>query len=336
MKTLTGILLFVLLGINANGQQSVGGKILAETSVMSEKIVKGAPFSADAVNESVQVLVDGNRIVRSSTNKLYRNSEGRFRREISGSSGGSLSTFYSIGPGITILDPVEGHRYLLDSHLKTARIGSLSGFGIAATVPGAVKPAPPAQPAKAATAPAPDKIKEELKAATAVGVISPKAYSDAFKFYNDALTMAQNGSFVYSAQTAKPRYESRTEDLGVQTIEGVQARGTRTITTIPAGDIGNERPIDMIYEKWYSDELQLVILSKHSDPRFGEQTYRLTNIVRSEPDPSLFELPSGYKILSEPAASFTINTSRGGQNRNVVWTKASGQGPATTVKSTKP
>jgi len=95
-----------------------------------------------------------------------------------------------------------------------------------------------------------------------------------------------------------PKYDTRTEELGEQNIEGVSAKGTRTITTIPAGAIGNERPIETVYERWYSDELQMVVYSKHSDPRFGEQTYRLTNINRSEPDPSLFQVPQGYKVIS--------------------------------------
>ena len=97
--------------------------------------------------------------------------------------------------------------------------------------------------------------------------------------------------------------ETKTEDLGTRDFDGVQAEGTRRVTTIPAGAIGNERPIETVYERWYSKELQMVVMSKHSDPRFGEQTYRLTNIVRAEPDPSLFSVPSGYKVVSENAAA---------------------------------
>src|SRR5688500_2976880 len=123
MKILAGLVLFVLLGAVVHGQQGSGAKIMAETSVMSEKIVKGSPFSAEAVNESVQVLADGNRSVRTSSNKLSRNSEGSFRRAISGSSRGSMSTYFSAVPSITILEPEQGYRYLLDSHLKTARMG---------------------------------------------------------------------------------------------------------------------------------------------------------------------------------------------------------------------
>lgn len=340
MKIFACIALFVLLGAGAQGQQSSGGgKILAETSAMSEKIIKGSPFTADAVNESVQVLADGNRIVRSSTNKLYRNSEGRFRREISGGSGGTLGSFYSVGPGITILDPVGGVRYLLDSQLRTARVGTLTPLG-GLTVAGVKAPAEQAALV--------DKIKAaelkaaELKAATPKAgtasnedkfALSTKVYAQTAKAYSEALTTAHGGTGVYTV-TGHSKYETRTENLGVQNVEGVEAEGVRTITTIPAGDIGNERPIEMIYEKWYSKDLQLVVMSKNSDPRFGEQTYRLTNIVRSEPDPSLFEVPSGFRVLSEPAAAYTISTS-GGSGQNVVWTKPA-TAPKAAVTSTKP
>jgi hypothetical protein len=84
------------------------------------------------------------------------------------------------------------------------------------------------------------------------------------------------------------------EDLGTQVIEGIQAQGYRTVTTIPAGEIGNERPIEIVSERWYSPDLQVVVMSRHSDPRMGETKYRLTNISRAEPPRSLFEPPAGY------------------------------------------
>jgi hypothetical protein len=74
------------------------------------------------------------------------------------------------------------------------------------------------------------------------------------------------------------------------------AEGTRLTLTIPAGKIGNERPIVTVNERWYSQELQTVVLTKNSDPRMGETTYRLTNINRGEPDPSLFQVPADYTV----------------------------------------
>jgi hypothetical protein len=87
------------------------------------------------------------------------------------------------------------------------------------------------------------------------------------------------------------------ESLGTQQIEGVTAEGTRITRTIPAGTIGNEKPLEITVETWTSTDLHVLVLSKRSDPRFGETTYRLTNIKRAEPDPSLFQVPSDFKTV---------------------------------------
>jgi hypothetical protein len=97
------------------------------------------------------------------------------------------------------------------------------------------------------------------------------------------------------------RNNVKTESLGRQNIEGVDADGTRTTITIPAGQIGNDRPIEMVDERWYSPELQVVVMTRHTDPRIGETVYKLTNISRSEPPGSLFEVPADFKI-TEPRA----------------------------------
>ena len=90
-----------------------------------------------------------------------------------------------------------------------------------------------------------------------------------------------------------------------RSIEGVEAEGTRTTVTIPAGEIGNERAIEIVSERWYSPELQLVVMTRHSDPRLGETTYKLTNINRTEPAKTLFEVPAGLhdqgrRTLAQP------------------------------------
>jgi hypothetical protein len=89
---------------------------------------------------------------------------------------------------------------------------------------------------------------------------------------------------------------TKTESLGKQNIEGVVAEGTRTVTVIPAGEIGNERAIEIVSERWYSPELQTVVLTKHSDPRMGQSTYKLAGIRRAEPLKSLFEVPPDYTV----------------------------------------
>jgi len=63
----------------------------------------------------------------------------------------------------------------------------------------------------------------------------------------------------------------------------VIANGSRSTTTIPAGQIGNEQPIQIVSEQWVSPDLQVLVLTKHTDPRSGETTYRLNNITRVEP-----------------------------------------------------
>lgn len=90
--------------------------------------------------------------------------------------------------------------------------------------------------------------------------------------------------------------ESTTVSLGTQMVNGVSAQGTRTTRTIPAGAIGNERPIVITVERWYSPDLQTNVLIKRSDPRTGENVFQLTNIVRSEPDASLFQVPADYTM----------------------------------------
>ncbi|MCC6330234.1 MAG: hypothetical protein IT174_17130, partial [Acidobacteria bacterium] len=311
MKTLAGIALFVLLGISVNGQ-SMMSRTMFESSGMTERTIKGAPFSALEVNESIQTFADGNRIVRSSTNKLYRSNEGRFRREVSGSSGGSWGTFYSFGPEIMILDPIGGYRYMLDTKAKSVRTGRLRLSG---TRPSVLSPA--------------EKVNNERKRVELNSVAAAEKGNDerkrvelnavaAAKLSN---SLSADGQSDSSGHGRRMKYDTRTEDLGTRTVEGVRAVGKRTITTIPAGDIGNERAIEIVYEKWYSNDLQLVVMSKHTDPRFGEQTYRLTNILRNEPDPSLFEVPAGYKVVTESRGGYSFGSSRSGEGgQNSVWT----------------
>ncbi len=273
---------------------------------LSGRSVKNAPFSADAINESVQVLADGNRIIRSSNSKLYRNSEGRFRREVTGGTG-VMGTHFAYGDGVTIMGP-DQHIYL-DNHAKIARVVE----GIAGQAVTVVAPAVAATGKLLETYPvAPDfKVEiEKMKIEMDKMRVAKEQLKDAAdEIKKDSLEFSTTMSGVgFGVGRREPKWESRTEDLGEQNVEGVSAHGTRTITTIPAGAIGNERPIEMVYEKWFSKELQMVVYSKNTDPRFGEQTYRLTNINRSEPDPSLFQPPAGYKITRGHGLNYTYTT----------------------------
>ena len=90
----------------------------------------------------------------------------------------------------------------------------------------------------------------------------------------------------------------QTENLGTQTLNGVSATDTRTTETIPAGAIGNQQPITIVRENWVSTDLKVPVLIKSTDPRFGNMTMQLTNIVQAEPDASLFQIPAGYTVTA--------------------------------------
>jgi hypothetical protein len=91
------------------------------------------------------------------------------------------------------------------------------------------------------------------------------------------------------------------EALGTHQIEGVRATGRRTTNTIPAGQIGNDRPIQITDERWESPELKVLVYSRFSDPRTGVVEYRLTQISRAEPASELFAVPTDYTILESGA-----------------------------------
>jgi hypothetical protein len=331
MKIFIGSMMFVLFGIGAMAQTP---QVVAELAASSDKTIKNSPFSAEAVSESVQVLADGNRIVRSTTSKLYRNGEGRFRRELSGGTGGPVGSFHAFGSGITILDPVAGQRYLLNSELRTARIARLEP-GKTVTVTGSFS----MDPAKLAEL---KKLGEKHRLAVAEGKLTTEA-GVALAPLPPMPPMAVAGAFpAMPGMPALPfgvaghaTYESRTEELGSRDFEGVMADGRRTITTIPADAIGNERPIEISYERWYSKELELVVYSKHSDPRFGDQTYKLTNLVRTEPDPSLFTLPQGYKLMTAPDAVYHFKKTEDEYRKTAeAYQKVSTTKPATATAPT--
>lgn len=244
------------------------------------KVVKNSPFSAEGVSESVQVLPDGNKITRTTTTKMYRDGDGRFRREGSGGassgaivSGGFLPSF-GLHDTISIYDPVEAVRYILTPSAKTARrFGNQNVLTEGAVI---VNGQPLGEAFKA-------RIETEKSAVK-------KAET----------RIASNANIVVMGNVAMTNNAGKTESLGTKTFEGVEAEGKRTTTTIAAGTIGNEKPIEVVYERWYSKELDLTVYSRHYDPRFGEQTYRLTNISRSEPDRSLFVVPADYKVVADP------------------------------------
>jgi hypothetical protein len=94
----------------------------------------------------------------------------------------------------------------------------------------------------------------------------------------------------------RARANLKTDDLGTQVIDGLAVQGKRITRTIPAAQAGSAKDIQVVTETWYSADLQMVVMSKTSDPRFGDSVYQVTNISRAEPDPSLFTVPSDYQV----------------------------------------
>ena len=232
------------------------------------KVVKGAPYSAQAVTESTRMLADGNRIRRETSAAVYRDSEGRTRRDQELGAVGPYAVAGDPRKTVFINDPVTGANFVLDPRTRTAR------------------KMPPLRVMVSSDAPAPK--------------VQVRVEEDVFTAPVPAPHAAVGGPGMHEFHIIGAPDKGATESLGKQTIEGVVAEGTRTTMTIPAGKIGNEQPIQIVSEKWYSPELQTVILSKHSDPLVGETTYRLTNIVRSEPARTLFEVPSDYTVKEGP------------------------------------
>jgi len=267
--------------------------LFVATESFGGKTVKGAPYSAESVTETIQTLADGNRIINRITSSLYRDSEGRTRRDQSlkglGIFGGGEEPLQTI----FINDPVAGVTYTLDTRSHTAHKSMAFRFQFSGK-PGAEDQqfefkVTPGVAATAGTA-------RSLILTAPVG--APPPAGAPLPPDPEHFTMRAEGGVAgtYVFKTAPGAKEGVQEQLGKQTIEGVEAEGTRTTITIPAGEIGNERPIEIVSERWYSPELQLTVMSRHSDPRTGETTYKLTNINRAEPAKSLFEVPAGYTI----------------------------------------
>jgi hypothetical protein len=229
-------------------------ELLGFAGMHGGKTVTGAPFSAVAVSVTRQTLSDGNQISRTTQTNLFRDSQGRFRKEVSFGAIGPLATAGQPKSFVFINDPVTKENFVLHPEVKTAEKvghahGGMKGMrGAHGDVAGAGNGRAAAWEAKAAA----------------------------------------SGNF-------------KKEDLGTQVIAGVSAQGTRYTRTIPVGQIGNKNAIVIVSEHWYSADLQMTVMSKRTDPRYGETSYTLSNIQRSEPAAALFAVPSDYAIQQHGA-----------------------------------
>jgi hypothetical protein len=204
------------------------------------KVVTGKPYSASSTTEIVQTLSDGNRIVQHSSSIIYRDNQGRTRREqtfpsFSGHSGETK---------IFIDDPVAKTAYVLDPHEKIAHTVSSSREVM---------------------------LKLERSSDTMANVKLPKL---------------------------DEQHDIVTDQLGTKNIQGVTCIGKRQTITIPAGQVGNERPIDIVTETWTSPDIEAIVESSTTDPRFGQTTYTLTNLQLKDQPIALFTLPGNYRNLN--------------------------------------
>jgi hypothetical protein len=261
------------LAASAQVSEKIVGELRARMA-LEAKTTPGAPYSAEAVTETTQILADGNRINRKSVTRVYRDSDGRTRREELDDTGAVIT--------IAIVDPMAHTSYVLNPATRTAYrdqvllrtpmmrsggpgtpadvISKMEAERRAADRNGDAPPPPPPAPRSPGAPPPPP---------------PPPAAAPA---------------------APMPNREVVTENLGQQTVEGVNATGSRTTTTIPAGAIGNLQPIKVVSEQWVSTDLQVLVMTKHSDPRSGDTSYRLQSIVRAEPDRSLFTVPADYTM----------------------------------------
>ena len=262
-------------GFGGAAFQTRGGMLAMHVADMDASPVKGAPFCATVVTEHTQSLADGNRIHTSDSSVLCRDSEGRTRRE-AGLNLLGASQPSSVPKLITIVDPVAGVRYLLDTENKVAQKMPLLARGGPAT----------------AEAGAPHPPMKQVMIYQRAGGTGP----------DGSVNEVMVKKFAPDSGEAPPN----SENLGDQTIDGIHVTGTRVTTTIPAGKMGNEKPITVTSERWYSPELKATVVTKHEDPLAGELKTELKNVNPAEPDASLFSVPADYKIVDDKEGAIKI------------------------------
>jgi hypothetical protein len=236
--------------------------------------VTGAPYSAQAVTEITQTLADGNRIVKKVTASVSRDSAGRVRRDQVLAAVGSWIPDEQ--PKTTFIDdPVAHYHYILNTDKQTATRFPMMDRA---------------------------SFKQWKDKASSNNSSTNSATSNSS---TNANASSSSNSTTSNTPPEPPHHRGpgtvTKTSLGTQTIEGVAATGTQSVLTIEAGAIGNDQPIKIVSEEWYSADLKTVVLSKRSDPRFGDTVYQLTGINRAEPDASLFQVPSNYTVTDASA-----------------------------------
>ena len=254
------------------------------STVVETRITTGRPYSAEATTEFVQVLGDGNKIVRKATARIHRDGEGRTRREELAADGTVKL--------VSIYDPVAHITYVLDPATRTARKS-----GVVVVMP--------------RTMTTEDKQKIELKMMTeqqasgrmgsTVTIVKPEEFpaqaapDEMRKRMAETVVATGRGRGVIQ-RTVRDDDVKNEESLGQKIFDGVLADGKRVTTVLPAGSIGNQQPITVLSEQWFAPDLEILVMTRHSDPRTGETSYSLSNITRGEPAAGLFDVPPDYTI----------------------------------------
>jgi hypothetical protein len=306
---------------------SISSAMLGVSSPLGAQSALGKPMFAEFVTEHRQSFTDGNHISRSTTSNIYRDVQGRIRRESQLSLPG-LPTGVSASIFITIVDRQLGYGYVLDPQEMVAHRYELNGAGpsyvarLSAQGNGSALLSPdPKQPAETlanTTTPATStgashwrlhgfishRTRQSADASGDTSGAAASASTNSSSGRLDSGFLSEDAGVVVGAPNmridqpflAAPN-PVRTENLGEQNILGFISRGTRVITTLPAGQIGNDRPIDIVSEQWFSPDLELVMRSMHRDPWAGEFTTTVTRISRGDQPASLFQIPERYKII---------------------------------------
>lgn len=254
---------------------SGAGRVAAGLSLfepMGGQPVLGRPYSAERVTEHVQTLADGTHITQTFGKTLfYRDSEGRTRTENVFTPPPGAPANMVVPQWVTILDPVAGYRYILNPTAHTVQCIPWKPIRMRQPNTTQLGPAHSAwfiQAPHGNIAPAGQKLP---------AIIPPLP-----------MTVPTAPAVAPTTASKSPHPTISRESLGTEEIDGVDAEGSRVTTVYPEGFFGNDRPITVVSETWISPDLQMVVLSKTSDPRSGESTTKLINISQDEPDPSLF------------------------------------------------
>jgi hypothetical protein len=256
--------------------ESKPGIVGVRAENLDTDLVKGSPFCATITTEHTQVFADGNRIHTSEDSSICRDRAGRTRREADMNLLGAIPQ-KSVAKLITITDPVAGSRYVLNTDEKIAHKMPIAPFSISTLRGG----------------PGPGQVGYITKGKVTGGNVAYATQSG-----------GSNVMFYKKIEQDSSEATAITENLGDQDIGGVHATGTRMTTTIPSGSMGNEQPILITSETWYSPELKATVMTKHNEPWAGELKTQFTNVNTAEPDRSLFTIPSDYKIMNERDPKF--------------------------------